>query len=46
MRMEKPRDVVGGLLVVAIGAVFLLFGRELRGGHLVPDGPGLFPDRS
>ena len=30
---EKPRDVVGGLLVVAIGAGFLLFGRELRGGH-------------
>ena len=26
---EKPRDLVGGLVIVAIGGVFLLFGREL-----------------
>ena len=42
--LEKPRDVVGGLVVVAIGAGFLLFGRELEVGTLVPDGAGLFPD--
>ena len=27
--MEKPRDVVGGVAVMAIGAGFLLFGQEL-----------------
>ena len=40
---EKPRDVVGGLVIVAIGGLFLLFGRELPVGTLVPDGAGLFP---
>ena len=40
---EKPRDVVGGLVVVGIGGLFLLFGRELPVGTLVPDGAGLFP---
>ena len=27
--IEKPRDVAGGLLVMAIGAGFLLLGRDL-----------------
>ena len=30
---EKPRDVVGGLVVVGdLGGLFLLFGRELEVG--------------
>jgi hypothetical protein len=42
-QLEKPRDVVGGLLVVAIGAGFLLFGRELEMGSSFRMGPGYFP---
>ena len=38
---EKPRDVVGGLLVVTI--VDLLLGRALRR-QLIPIGAGLLPD--
>ena len=41
--MERPRDVVGGLLVTAIGAGFLLFGRELEIGTSFRMGPGYFP---
>lgn len=41
--MEKPRDLAGGLLVMAIGAGFLLFGRELEMGTSVRMGPGYFP---
>jgi Tripartite tricarboxylate transporter TctB family len=41
--MERPRDVVGGLLVVGIGAGFLLFGRELEMGSSFRMGPGYFP---
>jgi Tripartite tricarboxylate transporter TctB family len=41
--MERPRDVVGGLLVVGIGAGFLLFGRELEMGTSFRMGPGYFP---
>ena len=41
--LERPRDVVGGLLVVAIGAGFLLFGRELELGTSFRMGPGYFP---
>ena len=40
---EKPRDLVGGLVVVAIGGVFLLFGRELPVGSSFRMGPGYFP---
>ena len=29
--MEKPRDIAGGLLVMAIGAGFLLFGLKVVG---------------
>ena len=41
--MEKPRDVVGGLVVMAIGAGFLMFGRELEMGTSFRMGPGYFP---
>jgi len=41
--MEKPRDVVGGLLVAGIGLGFLLFGRELEMGTSFRMGPGYFP---
>jgi putative tricarboxylic transport membrane protein len=41
--MERPRDVVGGLLVVALGAGFLLVGRELEFGTARNMGPGYFP---
>ena len=41
--MEKPRDVVGRLLVVLIGAGFLVFGRELELGTSFRMGPGYFP---
>jgi putative tricarboxylic transport membrane protein len=41
--LEKPRDVVGGLLVAGIGAGFLLFGRELEVGTSFRMGPGYFP---
>ena len=40
---EKPRDVVGGLLILAIGAGFLLLGRELPVGSSFRMGPGYFP---
>jgi putative tricarboxylic transport membrane protein len=40
---EKPRDVVGGLLIVGIGGLFLLFGRELPVGSSFRMGPGYFP---
>jgi hypothetical protein len=33
MTFETPRDVVGGLVVVAVGGLFLLFGRELPAGR-------------
>jgi hypothetical protein len=41
--LEKPRDVVGGLLVMAIGAGFLLVGQELEFGTARSMGPGYFP---
>ena len=40
---EKPRDVVGGLAIVAIGGLFLVFGRELPVGTSFRMGPGYFP---
>ena len=42
-QLEKPRDVVGGLLVMAIGAGFLLAGQELEFGTSFRMGPGYFP---
>ena len=41
--LEKPRDLVGGILVVAVGAGFLLLGRELEMGSSFRMGPGYFP---
>jgi hypothetical protein len=41
--MEKPRDVVGGLAVMAIGVGFLMFGRGLEMGTSARMGPGYFP---
>jgi hypothetical protein len=39
----RPRDVAGGLLVMALGAAFLLLGRELEIGSSFRMGPGYFP---
>jgi hypothetical protein len=41
--MEKPRDIVGGLVVMTIGTGFLMFGRELEMGTSFRMGPGYFP---
>src|SRR4051794_23540723 len=41
--MEKPRDVVSGVVVMAIGAAFLLNGLELERGTSFRMGPGYFP---
>jgi hypothetical protein len=41
--MEKPRDIVGGLVVITIGAGFLFFGRDLETGSSFRMGPGYFP---
>jgi hypothetical protein len=40
---ERPRDIAGGLLTIAIGAGFFLFGRELEMGSSFRMGPGYFP---
>ena len=42
-QMQRPRDVVGGCLIVAIGALFLLLGRDLDFGSSFRMGPGYFP---
>ena len=41
--VERPRDVIGGALIVAVGAGFLLLGRELEVGSAARMGPGWFP---
>jgi hypothetical protein len=41
--VEKPRDVIGGALVMAIGVGFLLQGRGLETGTAARMGPGYFP---
>jgi hypothetical protein len=41
--LSKPRDVVGGVLVVAIGFGFFMLGRELEMGSSFRMGPGYFP---
>src|SRR5688572_16420640 len=41
--MERPRDVIGGVLVMGIGAGFLLVGQELEVGSSFRMGPGYFP---
>jgi Tripartite tricarboxylate transporter TctB family len=42
-QFEKPRDVIGGGLIIAIGAGFLLLGRDLEMGTAFQMGPGYFP---
>jgi uncharacterized membrane protein YgdD (TMEM256/DUF423 family) len=42
-QLEKPRDILGGVVVVAIGVGFLLQGRELETGTAARMGPGYFP---
>jgi Tripartite tricarboxylate transporter TctB family len=42
-QMQRPRDVVGGCLIVAVGALFLLLGRDLEFGNSFQMGPGYFP---
>ena len=41
--IQKPRDVIGGLVVIAIGAGFFLSGQELEMGTSFRMGPGYFP---
>ena len=41
--MERPRDIVGGLLVAGIGAAFFVFAQELEMGTSFRMGPGYFP---
>ena len=41
--MEKPRDLIGGLVVVTIGLFFLIQGRNLEIGTSLRMGPGYFP---
>jgi hypothetical protein len=41
--IQKPRDVIGGLVVIAIGAGFFLSGQELDMGTSFRMGPGYFP---
>jgi hypothetical protein len=40
---ERPRDVIGGALIMAIGGGFLLVGRGLEFGSSFRMGPGYFP---
>lgn len=40
---QKPRDLSGGTLIIAIGLGFLLTGRELDIGSTFRMGPGYFP---
>ena len=42
-QLEKPRDIVSGVLVLATGAAFLYFGRGLTVGSASRMGPGYFP---
>ena len=41
--IQKPREVIGGLVVIAIGAGFFLSGQELEMGTSFRMGPGYFP---
>ncbi len=42
-QIQKPRDVIGGCVIIAIGAFFLLTGRELELGTSLSMGAGYFP---
>ena len=41
--MHLPRDVLGGLLLVAVGTAFYLTATRFRTGTIVNMGPGYFP---
>ena len=41
--LQRPRDVVGGVVIMAIGTGFLLVGQELDFGTSFRMGPGYFP---
>jgi hypothetical protein len=41
--MEKPSNIAGGLVVMTIGAGFMMFERDLGMGTLFRMGPGCFP---
>jgi hypothetical protein len=41
--IEKPRDLVGGILMMALGAGFFLSARTLEFGTSLRMGPGYFP---
>jgi putative tricarboxylic transport membrane protein len=42
-RMKIPRDVLGGLALIAVGIVFYVGGLNLRVGTMIAMGPGFFP---
>jgi len=42
-QIEKPRDIVSGVLVLVTGAAFLYFGKGLTVGTAGRMGPGYFP---
>jgi hypothetical protein len=42
-QLEKPRDIAGGVLVMAIAVAFFVVGRELEVGSSFRMGPGYFP---
>jgi hypothetical protein len=42
-QLQRPRDIIGGLTIVAIGAFFFLLGRELEFGNSIRMGAGYFP---
>jgi hypothetical protein len=41
--MEKPSNIAVGLVVMTIGAGFMMFERDLEMGTLFRMGPGCFP---
>jgi len=41
--LQRPRDIIGGLTIVAVGALFLLLGRDLEFGTSFKMGAGYFP---
>ena len=45
-KLQRPRDIIGGLVIVAVGPFFLLLGRELEFGDSFQMGPGYFPPSS
>lgn len=42
-RIEKPRDLIAGMLIIALGAGFFLSSQNLAFGTAIRMGPGYFP---